>query len=516
MADWARATAMLSWPTPCRMAERRVGGQAPPGPPPEPHVVQSPKQSCVWRSERASRFKVIVDAEDYFGAVRQAFLEAQSRIMLVGWDFDARIVLSGSERTPGEPATIGEFLYWLVDRRPSLQLYLLRWDVGALKALFRGSTPLTILKWMLHPRIHTKLDGHHPTGGSHHQKIVSIDDCLAFCGGIDITGGRWDSRRHQDRDPARHLPNGRLYGPWHDATTAISGPAAAALGELCRDRWEIATGRRLEPVPSTGPCWPEKLEPDIRDVIIDIARTIPRMADQEPVREIERLFVEQIGVARQTVYIESQYFASRRIAEAMACRLQEDDGPEFVIINPTSAEGWLQALAMDTARARLMRALWSVDRHKRLAMYHPITAEGEPIYVHAKVMVVDDRIIRVGSANINNRSMGLDTECDVAIDAADNDGPAVAHMAANLRNSLLGEHLGCSAERVRAEIAGRGLIAAIDILRGPGRSLRPYEIPILSVSTGWLADNELLDPESPEEMFEPIGKRGLFRRNWRS
>ena len=145
------------------------------------------EKPAVWRREQADKVAVLIDAESYFGVAREAFLQARKRIMLVGWDFDTRIRLSGDERLLGEPATIGEFLYWVVERTPELELYLLRWDIGALKALFRGSTVFTVLKWMRHPRIHTKLDGHHSTGGSHHQKIVSIDDCLAFCGGIDIT-----------------------------------------------------------------------------------------------------------------------------------------------------------------------------------------------------------------------------------------------------------------------------------------------------------------------------------------
>lgn len=462
----------------------------------------------LWRTERADRFNVIIDAERYFEVAREALLQARSRIMLVGWDFDARIRLSGDERGDGEPATVGEFLYWLVERTPTLELYLLRWDVGALKSLFRGSTIFTVMKWMRHPRIHTKLDGHHPTGGSHHQKVVSIDDCFAFCGGIDMTSSRWDTRDHRDDDPGRKTPMGLPYKPWHDATTAMSGAAAAALGELCRSRWAVATGERLEPVSARGACWPEGLTPDLEGVDIGIARTIPTMPDQQEVREIQHLFLDQIRRAHRTVYIESQYFAARKVAEAIAARLQEEDGPEFVIVNPTSAEGWLQAQAMDSARARLMQALRRLDRHGHLAMYHPFTAGGEPIYVHAKIMVVDGRAIRVGSANINNRSMALDSECDVLVEGDE----AVAAAAVALRDGLLAEHLGVGVEALAAAIDDKGLIGAVEALRGDGRSLRPYVLPDLGSAVEWLADSELLDPEGAEEMFEPLSQRGLFRR----
>jgi phosphatidylserine/phosphatidylglycerophosphate/cardiolipin synthase-like enzyme len=472
-------------------------------------TLSSPNVPTFWRRERAENVAIIIDAERYFEVAREAFLQATKRIMLVGWDFDARVRLSGGERLPGEPAAIGDFLYWVVERTPELELYLLRWDVGALKALFRGSTALTVLKWMRHPRIHTKLDGHHPTGGSHHQKIVSIDDCLAFCGGIDITGARWDTRAHRDDEPRRVGPTGKSYAPWHDATTALAGAAASALADLCRERWQRASGEALQPVKAERPCWPGNLDADFTGLDVAIARTFPEMPDAPGVHEIERLFVAQIESARRLVYVESQYFASRKIAEAIARRLDEPDGPEIVILNPVAAEGWLQPVAMDTARARLMEALRRRDRNGHLAMYHPYTADGEPIYVHAKIMIIDDRELRVGSANLNNRSMRLDSECDILVTG---DSDATASTITAIRNGLLAEHLARPIEVVTATLDRTGsLIATIEQLRRDGARLRPYTVPDLSTVEAWLADNEVLDPEGPDEMFEPLTKRGIFR-----
>jgi phosphatidylserine/phosphatidylglycerophosphate/cardiolipin synthase-like enzyme len=466
-------------------------------------------KQAFWRVATATRMSVIIDADDYFANARTAMLKAKHRIMLIGWDFDARIHLVDKGREPGEPATVGEFIYWLVQRRPELEVFLLRWDVGALKTLLRGSNFLTIAKWMWHKRMHTKLDGFHPTGGSHHQKIMVIDDCLAFCGGIDMTLGRWDTRAHNDVEPRRTSPSGAALGPWHDATTALQGPIAAALGELSRHRWERAGGNALAPVAQSVECWPDGLAPDFRDIEVGIARTLPEMPDTPAVREIEALFVEQIGAARHSIYAESQYFASRRIAEAITARLQTPDCPEIVIVNPLTADGWLEPIAMDTARARLVAALRQNDTQGRLKFYHPFTANGEPIYVHAKVMIVDGRTLRIGSANMNNRSMGLDSECDVMIDAGDEGSARIEQI----RNGLIAEHLGVPAEQVAREIASRGsIIATIEALRGAGRSLRPYEIPEVGGVEKWLADNEVLDPESPAEMFEPAAHDGLFRR----
>ena len=108
-----------------------------------------------WRTETAAQMTVVVDADDYFARAREALLMATKRVMLVGWDFDARIALTSGDLLPDEPRVVGEFLYWLVERRPELELYLLRWDVGAIKTLFRPSTLMTVVKWRRRPRIHT-------------------------------------------------------------------------------------------------------------------------------------------------------------------------------------------------------------------------------------------------------------------------------------------------------------------------------------------------------------------------
>ncbi|WP_448661747.1 phospholipase D-like domain-containing protein [Sphingomonas sp. CJ20] len=467
-----------------------------------------------WRIEPAERVSIIVDAEDYFRAARDAMLEAKHQILLIGWDFDARIRLADrSDRVPEAPEHVGPFITWLAHRNPALHIYLLRWDMGALKTFLRPRTLATTLRWMAHGRIHPKLDSTHPTGASHHQKIVVIDDCLAFCGGIDMTAGRWDTRAHRDDDPRRVGPDGKPYMPWHDATTALQGPVAAALGDLCRERWALAGGKPIAPPPPRGQCWPESLEPDFTDVPAAISRSQPDLPDVAPIREIEALYLDLIAAARHVIYAESQYFASRRIAEAIGRRLAETDGPEIVIINPEQADGWLEQMAMDTARARLFEALHQRDPHGRLRIYHPFTAEGAPIYVHAKVLVVDDTVLRVGSSNFNNRSLRLDTECDVTIECEAPGAENSARIRA-IRDGLLAEHLGCMPEDVAAAIEAKGsLIAAIESLRGgAGRTLRPYEVPDLEGVTAWLADNEVLDPENPEDLFEPVASGGLFRR----
>ena len=473
--------------------------------------------SNCWRIEEASRIAVIVDADAYFRAVRSAMTKAERRIMLVGWDFDPRIDLDRSGTSHEGPDEVAALFKWLVDRREDLEIFILRWDVGAVKMAFSAHMLLTLAHWIWNPRISVELDGHHPIAASHHQKIVVIDDRVAFCGGIDMTGDRWDTPEHRDHHPLRITPAGDSYGPWHDAATALEGPVARALGDLCRHRWKVAGRDPLEPVDGGADCWPDGLVPLATNVPVAISRTIPKMDDEPEIREIEQLYVDLIASARKTIYAESQYFASRRIAIAMAARLDEDDGPEIVVVNPLTAEGWLEPLAMDTARGRLLEALHRRDRHGRFRMYHPVTEAGEPIYVHAKIFMADDRLIRIGSSNMNNRSLGLDTECDVTIDASLSGDGNLSASIAGLRTDLLAEHLGVAPSLFESRLADTGsLISAIEsAIRPSGRSLRPYLEKDLSAIEKFLADNEILDPECPDEMFEALSNRGLFR-GWKA
>jgi phosphatidylserine/phosphatidylglycerophosphate/cardiolipin synthase-like enzyme len=459
-----------------------------------------PGRTC-WRIERADRLALIVDAANYFRLAKAAMLKAQHSIMLIGWDFDTRIKFEPETQTLEGPNRLGEFLSWLPKNRPTTQIYVLKWDLGMLQALGRGMTPVFILDWMTGKRLRFKLDSAHPIGAAHHQKIIVIDDALAFCGGIDMTVDRWDTRAHLDEDPHRRKPNGHPYGPWHDATTAVDGGVARALGDLARERWRHGCGERLEPAPGESDPWPEDLSPTLEQVEVAIARTLPELDDRKEVREVEALYLEAIGRAEHTIYIESQYLASRRLAEALARRLEEPDGPEIVLVLPETTEGWLEHKAMDGARLKLLHLLWRADRHRRLGVFYPVTESGEAIYVHAKIMVIDDRLLRVGSSNLNNRSMGFDTECDLAVEAVPGsaDEGRIRATILSVREDLLCEHLGAEQAAFAAALnaAAGSLLKAIDALRGRGRTLRPLEPSEVAGDESALAENELIDPERP-------------------
>jgi phosphatidylserine/phosphatidylglycerophosphate/cardiolipin synthase-like enzyme len=293
-----------------------------------------PGKNC-WRVERARQFSCIQDAAEYFRLARWALLNARKTVFILGWD-----ILANVDLLPGDPASDGptrlvDLLVFIARRRPHLRCYILIWDYAALYTLERDPFSRWRLGWQTPRRIRFGFDDHHPIGGSHHQKILVVDDQLAFCGGIDLTGHRWDTTAHRLEEPARINAAGEPYGPYHEVQAMVTGPAAASLGALARDRWQVLGEERMPSlVGSTRDLWPDAVTPDLTDVDVAIARTIPPFDTQPAVRECEALFLDSIGQAKQTIYIESQYFTNDMLAAALGGRLRERDGPEILVIVP--------------------------------------------------------------------------------------------------------------------------------------------------------------------------------------
>jgi uncharacterized membrane protein YdjX (TVP38/TMEM64 family) len=331
---------------------------------------------------------------------------------------------------------------------------------------------------------------------------VVIDDTVAFCGGIDLTRNRWDTPRHRFDDPRRRDPDGKLYQPYHDIQMIVEGDAAAALGTVFRDRWKWATGEDLQPVQSSkNDAWPSDLEPCLTDARIGIVRTLPAFKGRQEVRETEGLYCEAIAAAKKFIYIENQYLTSMAVARALKKILQQDKGPEIVLVLPRKASGWLEQSTMDAIRARILNQLDQVDHKNRLRVLYPVLADGQKsLYVHAKTMVVDDHLVVVGSANLSNRSMGLDSECSLVIES---EGKAETTEAlASFRNRLLAEHLDTSTANIHKSITNtKSLIRTIESLSGADRFLRQLEYLNPSVDgTQLVPGDDWLDPEKPVEL----------------
>jgi phospholipase D1/2 len=432
---------------------------------------------------------------------------------LIGWDFDFEIeMLPGESDSDGNapdglPNQVGAFLEAAVEQSPNLNVYILKWNGAVVAAPGRLLSSAAVYVFS-HDRIHFALDGHHPFGACHHQKIIVADNSFAFCGGIDVTENRWDTAEHLPSDTRRVGKDGALLGPWHDATTALTGPVAESLGELARARWFRATGETLKSLgDGAGDIWPESLEVAATQVDVAIARTEPPYDGSPLINEIECLFLDSIRMARGTIYIESQYLTTQRICDALYDRLSEDHPPEVIIVNPEAALSAFEDQSMHVLRGRVIDRLQTADHSDRFRIYNPVNSADEPIYVHAKIMIVDDTVLHIGSSNLDDGSMGFDTECDVAIHGS-------ADLISGFREKLLSEHLGVSQLHFRETLGREGsvvaTIARLNALKG--RSLKP----IIVLPETWvgevLADTRLMDPRYVARESTTAGK-GLRPRH---
>ncbi len=448
--------------------------------------VLNPGENC-WRIEPAGRAAFLIDAAEYFKAFASAVRRAKRSVYIAGWDIHSRTRLlrehPDSGAPPQGPAELREFLIDIVSRNKKLHVHLLIWDFAMVFLLDREIFPVFQFDWKTSRRIHLHLDSNHPVGASHHQKMVVIDDRLAFLGGLDLTQQRWDTQAHLPDDPRRTAPSGTRYGPFHDVQAAVEGPVAAALGDLFRERWRRASGKKLDPPAVTSDPWPEDLAADVQSTEFGIARTEAAYRDRPEVREVEKLHLDAIAAAHRTIYMENQYLTSTRVAEALARRLGEDQGPEVVLISSNAAGGWLEQATMGVRMLKFLDVVRSADRHDRLRVLYPVTGKGgreEPVKVHAKVTVIDNRLLRIGSANLTNRSMGLDTECDLAMEAGTDEAAAAIRR---FRNRLLAHQLGQPSEAVGEALAEDGsLVSLVEHLGQKTGRLKPLESEYESIA----------------------------------
>jgi phosphatidylserine/phosphatidylglycerophosphate/cardiolipin synthase-like enzyme/uncharacterized membrane protein YdjX (TVP38/TMEM64 family) len=473
-----------------------------------------------WRVARAERAAVLVDGEDYYEAFAAAAERARRSILILAWDFNSRTELRcGDARAKNGPAMLGDFLSMLARRRRTLEVRILIWDYPMIYGTDREFPSGYGLGWKPHERIAVRYDNTHPVTGSHHQKVVVIDDAVAFCGGLDLTSRRWDTPDHGPNNERRCYEGGG-YPPFHDVMMMVDGAVARSLGDLARERWLRATTQRLSPVRHPADVWPPHVPAAFHDVGVGISRTEPGNGALETVREVETLYLDMIAAAQRSIYLENQYFTADKIGAALSARLADPEGPEIIVVLRRLSHGWLEEFTMHNLRKALLARLRAADTFGRLHVYYPDIdglADATCIDVHSKVLVVDDEWLRVGSANISNRSMGFDTECDLTVEAG---GRAeVREAIADVRHRLLGEHLGVAPEQIERVIGERGSIhAAVEALHSSQRTLRLLADEPEASST-IIALAGLADPEQPVRMDELVpqfaprakpGRPGIF------
>jgi phosphatidylserine/phosphatidylglycerophosphate/cardiolipin synthase-like enzyme len=472
--------------------------------PPEAAAPLLVEGATAWKIARAGRATLLIDGAAFFGALREALACARRSVLILGWDIDSRTRLTGEDDADdGAPETLLAYLEHLVQRRPELEIRLLLWDYSLLYALDREPLPSLNLRWRTPEQVKVALDNCLPLGACHHQKLVIVDGCLAFCGGFDLTTGRWDTREHRRDDPRRVNAKGKPYPPWHDVQMMVDGDAAAVLFDIARERWRQVTREEVER-PRLAPVWPGSIEPDFRDVDVGIARTLPGTDEQPAVTEVREIYLASIRAAHRWIYVENQYLTADAIADALIERMREQPSLELVAVTPRSPHGWLEAHTMGAGQQRFRDRLAAAGLASRVRFYYPWVGDREcAVMVHAKVMIVDDRLLHVGSSNLNNRSMGVDSECDVVIEARNDEERRVVH---DILCDLLGEHLGTEPGRVGEALArGESLSAVIEQAGGIGRGLA--ELPSRHNTREAIGEalNVVADPERPLRPEEFIG-----------
>jgi phospholipase D1/2 len=469
--------------------------------------ILAPGRNC-WRIERARRARLLVDGDEYLATLRSALLAAERTVFIAGWDIDSRVTIAGRSdaRRPRDnaPSALRELLIYMAQRRPDIRIHVLLWDYTLLYAADRELLPQLRLDWTTPRQIQVCLDDALPLGSSHHQKLVVIDDALGFCGGIDLTRGRWDTREHRSDDERRVDVLDHRYGPVHDAVLMVSGDVATALGELVRERWRDAACRRPPPLARGSDVWPAAVEPHFENVDVGISRTMPALDGRPGVYEVEALHVDSIAQAEREIYCENQYFTAVSVADALSRRLSARPALGALLVGPRLPRGWLEGQSMGNGRVRFRARIERAGVANRALLVAPSNGEGaEQILVHAKFTCIDDRLLRVGSANLNNRSMGVDSECDLAIEART---AADRERIRELRNDLIAEHFGTDARRIARELEQAGRIDRLaSALAAEERRLVPVEDPPLTASELAAVLNEIADPERPVDVEEMLG-----------
>lgn len=458
-----------------------------------------------WRKARARRAAFLIDTEAYFTAVYEALAKARRSILLLGWGFDPRTRLfPDGYDGPDDPDEVGRILVELARTRPELDIRLLIWKSALPISASQEFFPHKARAYFKGTGVKFLLDDAVPFGACHHQKVLVVDDRLAFCGGGDISVDRWDSPAHLDEDRRRMMPKHEEHDPRHEVMMMVDGAAAGALGDLFRERWRRATDEQLGPAEDAGgDPWPDHVPAQLIDIDVAIGRTEPAWKGRPMVDELRRLNLACIAEAKEVIYLENQYFTSPLITEALAMRLAEPEGPEVVLVSTQRAPSWFDQLTMDRARGTMIWRLRAADVFGRFRAYCPVTTGRETIIVHSKVSVIDDRVARVGSANLNNRSGGFDTECELAVEG---DDETVRVNIAAFRDRLVGHFMGVTGDAVaKARVDFGGLGAAIDALNRDGR-LAAIEPPKLTAFGEFVAAYHMGDPSDVSDSWR-LGRR---------
>ncbi len=388
----------------------------------------TPDGASLWASgdpppRPGNQLDVLIDGAQALPAIAEALSAARSHVHVTGWHLAAHFELVRGEH----PVVLGALLAELAER---IEVRVLVWAGAPLPAFHptRKEVAAEVETLVRGTRIQCRLDPREHPFHCHHEKTIVIDDELAFVGGIDMTdlaGDRFDLSEH----PAR-----RRLG-WHDVGTRLRGPAVADVAAHFAMRWREVSGQELavpDPPPPAGPSTVQV----VRTVAEDMYDSVPR----GDFRILES-YLRAISGARELIYLENQFLWAPELVDVLSEKLRNPPADSFrlVVVLPRRANN-----GQDDTRgqlARLVAADGGRGRFLAATLRSRSGTRADPLYVHAKVGIVDDRWLTVGSANLNAHSLLNDTEMNVVTDDAE--------LARDTRERLWAEHLELPLDDVR-------------------------------------------------------------------
>lgn len=396
-----------------------------------------PRRAYHWRG-KADQWRDWEETGPYADRIGTLLDQATRHAIFLGWEVHSRFPMASAD---GHIESLLEKLVRRCTREPAFHAYLLFWDHASFYIALREKFQRRL--WSgLHPRIHFVFDPKLPWGASHHEKIILIDGIHGFCGGIDLCNKRRDYPEHHWSDLRRSLDQKHeSHGPYHDRALEVQGDIVRALHEHAAQRWS-----RVSDIPFPAPPSPERAPnpPRMesgwttylsrtasypRPFLKRFKRGIPHPRRRAGIiRENERLVLALIRQARQSILIEGQYYWSKRIARALIRKLSKPGAPGLHVTLILTDLTRLRALTrqMSAHGYQLLAALEeaAILSGGRLTIGFPLVpspshteGQAKPVYVHSKLLVVDDHYISIGSTNLAARAFRVDSEVNVTLEA---------------------------------------------------------------------------------------------------
>jgi phosphatidylserine/phosphatidylglycerophosphate/cardiolipin synthase-like enzyme len=375
---------------------------------------------------KGNSIEVLVDGAEAFPRLIEEMRAAKSHVYFAGWMLTLSFQLTRGE----EPLVARDFFAQLAEE---IDVRILLWGGAPLPPPFspkRGDVREWADELTSGTKVKVGLDTKERPLHCHHEKIVVIDDETAFVGGIDMTtfgGDRFDTNDH----PARSALG------WHDVTTRLRGPIVRDVGEHFALRWFETTGERLPDPPQ---------QPEQGGLDVQLIRTVPeKIYKSLPKGDFRILesYIRAIRSARKIIYLENQFLWSPLIVDELTRKLANPPADDFRVIavlpaHPTTGD--------DDTRGQLAQLVEADDGAKRVlgcALYARAGAKADAIYVHAKVGIIDDQWLTIGSANLNNHSLFNDSEVNIVT--------CDGNLAEATRHRLWAEHLEVPIDKVKGD-----------------------------------------------------------------